>query len=312
MTHAESAVVEIGKRFVEVTRKTRKQVELAVALLSRKEAEGDEGGAKAPQSLTDYIHACDALLKHLGEQLLTLGDQLAGLAAKQEALREDSKRIDGALDQLAALASQIRVLALDSGRRGNADNRAFVEMTDRVRALSLTADDSSRAIRRTLEDIKATARATDEAVRSIANQARDAGRRSNDEIAQLTGATLKKSQDVNTALGEIGNLGQHIQDDINKIIIELQFQDITQQKLQRLKAPMLTELASSWLSMFEETRAFNRRLSTGAAEAADAPATPFRVSLKSTPEQDRAPPSPAGESKDGEQRRDDGSKVELF
>src|SRR5437660_1579674 len=35
MTHAESAVVEIGKRFVEVTRKTRKQVELAVGLLSR-------------------------------------------------------------------------------------------------------------------------------------------------------------------------------------------------------------------------------------------------------------------------------------
>jgi methyl-accepting chemotaxis protein len=314
MTHAESAVIEIGKRFVEVTRKTRKQVELAVALISRKEAEGGDGEARAPESLTDYIHACDALLKHLGEQLLTLGEQLAGLAAKQEALREDSKRIDGALDQLAALASQIRVLALDSGRRGNADNRAFVEMTDRVRDLSLTADDSSRAIRRTLEDIKATARATDDTIRTIANQARDAGRRSNDEIAQLTGATLKKSQEVNAALGEIGELGQHIQDDINKIIIELQFQDITQQKLQRLKQPMLTELASSGLSMFEETRAFNKRLSSGAAEpAAEGPATPFRVSLKSTPEPERAA-APAPAAKDGEQRRDgdSSSKVELF
>jgi chromosome segregation ATPase len=309
MTHAESAVIEIGKRFVEVTRKTRKQVELAVALISRGDSPSD-GESRQPESLTDYIHACDALLKHLGEQLLTLGEQLAGLAAKQEALREDSKRIDGALDQLAALASQIRVLALDSGRRGNADNRAFVEMTDRVRALSLTADDSSRAIRRTLEDIKATARATDDTVRSIANQARDAGRRSNDEIAQLTSATLKKSQEVNTALGEIGELGQHIQDDINKIIIELQFQDITQQKLQRLKAPMLTELASSWLSMFEETRAFNRKLSgAGAGEAADAPATPFRVSLKNNPE---TKPAPAASQQDGGQRPEDGSKVELF
>jgi chromosome segregation ATPase len=310
MTHAESAVVEIGKRFVEVTRKTRKQVELAVALISRGDsAAGSE--PRSPESLTDYIHACDALLKNLGEQLSTLGEQLAGLAARQEALREDSKRIDGALDQLAALASQIRVLALDSGRRGNADNRAFVEMTDRVRALSLTADDSSRAIRKTLEDIKATARSTDDTIRTIANQARDAGRRSNDEIAQLTGATLRKSQEVNTALGDIGALGQHIQDDINKIIIELQFQDITQQKLQRLKAPMLTELASSWLSMFEETRAFNRKLSGAGEAAAEAPAMPFRVSLKSGPEQVKAVPADAPQQ-DGEQRRDDGSKVELF
>jgi len=311
MTHAESAVVEIGRRFVEVTRKTRKQVELAVGLLSRTSG-AEETGEGEQASLTDYIHAGDALLKNLGGQLMALSEQLAALSARQEAVREESKHIDGALDQLAALASEIRVLALDSGRRGNAaDNRAFVEMTDRVRALSLTADDSSRAIRKTLEDIKTQARTTDDAIRAIATQARDAGRKSSDQIGALTGATLKKSEEVNTALGDIGALGERIQDDINKIIIELQFQDITQQKLQRLKAPMLSELASSWLSMFEETRAFNRKLGTGAAEASEVPAAPFRVSLKkaseaAAPVPAEAPKAPAGP------RRDDGSKVELF
>ena len=309
MTHAESAVVEIGKRFVEVTRKTRKQVELAVELLSRKEGEGGQD----PQSLTDYIHACDALLKHLGEQLGAVGEQLAGLAARQEAVREDSKRIDGALDQLAALASQIRVLALDSGRRGNADNRAFVEMTDRVRALSLTADDSSRAIRKTLEDIKAQARSTDDVIRTLAQQARDSGRRAAEQITELTGATLKKSAEVDGALAEIGTLGERIQADINQIIIELQFQDITQQKLQRLKQPMLTELASSWLSMFEETRAFNRKLPHAAAEAgaAESATGRFRVSLKNAAEAEKKPaatPQQDNKAPGG----DDASKVELF
>ncbi len=313
MTHAESAVVEIGKRFVEVTRKTRKQVELAVELLSRKEAAASDG-TPVPESLTDYIQACDVLLKNLGQQLLGVGDQLAALAARQEAVREDSKRIDGALDQLAALASQIRVLALDSGRRGNADNRAFVEMTDRVRALSLTADDSSRAIRKTLEDIKAQARSTDDVIRSLAAQAREAGRQSNEEIAALTGATLKKSQEVDSALGEIGTLGERIQADINQIIIELQFQDITQQKLQRLKQPMLAELASSWLSMFEETRAFNRKLSpaAAAAEGGEAPAPHFRVSLKHQPEAEKAQAPGQAQDDSTTPRRDDGSKVELF
>ena len=309
MNHAESAVVEIGKRFVEVTRKTRKQVELAVGLLSRSGGEPAAADGKGLDSLTDYIQASDTLLKNLGQQLVTLSDQLATLSARQEAVREESKRIDGALDQLAALASEIRVLALDSGRRGNADNRAFVEMTDQVRALSLTADESSRVIRKTLEDIKSQARSTDDAIRAVANEARSAGRRSSDEIAELTGATLRKSEEVHAALGEIGTLGERIQDDINQIVIELQFQDITQQKLQRLKQPMISELASSWLSMFEETRAFNRKLSGG--ETAEGPSMPFRVSLKNAPEQGK--PKPVEETKESEgSRRDDGSKVELF
>jgi methyl-accepting chemotaxis protein len=311
MDHAESAVVEIGKRFVEMTRKTRKQVELAVGLLSRTGTEQHTAGGKALESLTDYIHASDSLLKNLGAQLLELGEQLASLAARQEAVREDSKRIDGALDQLAALASEIRVLALDSSRRGGTDNRAFVEMTDRVRALSLTADESSRAIRKTLEDIKAQAGSTDSSIRALAKQARDAGRKSNDEVKELTGATLRKTQEVNTALGEIGALGERIQDDINQIVIGLQFQDITQQKLQRLKQPMLAELASSWLSMFEETRAFNRKLGRSTGESVELPPQHFRVSLKNSPDGE-IKPKPADEAPDAERPRRDDGKVELF
>jgi methyl-accepting chemotaxis protein len=307
MAQAESAVVEIGKRFVEVTRKTRRQVELAVALLSTEES---ATSAKTADSLTDCINACDALLQDLSQKLVGVGEELANLAARQEAVREDSKRIDGALDQLAGLASQIRVLALDSSRRGGTDNRAFVEMTDRVRDLSLTADESSRAIRKTLEDIKAQAGSTDTAIRALAKQARDAGRQSSERVSELTGATLRKTQEVHEALGEIGALGERIQEDINQIVIELQFQDITQQKLQRLKQPMLSELATSWLTMFEETRAFNRKLGARTGEAAELPPTRFRVSLKKLPEADKPKPAPSAPDA-GQPRRDDG-KVELF
>ena len=300
MTHAESSVIEIGKRFIEVTRKTRQQVELAVALLS---STGSDATAdnKLPESLTDYINASDALLKHMSAQLIVLGEQLTTLAAKQEAVRENSRRIDGALDQLAGLASQIRVLALDSSTRGGTENRSFVEMTDRVRTFSLTADESSRAIRKILEDIKDHAATTDQSIRGLAKQANDAGRQSNEQVAQLTGKTLEKTHEVHQTLGEIGNLGERIQEDINQIVIALQFQDITQQKLQRLKAPVISELASSWLSVYEETRTFNRKLGRGADDAQPAH---FRVSLKNSPSADK----PKEES---DNKRPD-NKVELF
>ena len=297
MTHAESSVIEIGKRFIEVTRKTRQQVELAVALLSRTRADEEASGDKPPESLTDYINASDALLKHMSAQLIVLGEQLATLAARQEAVRENSKRIDGALDQLAGLASQIRVLALDSSTRGGEMNRSFVEMTDRVRNFSLTADESSRVIRKILEDIKEHATTTDNAIRGLARQANEAGRQSNEKVAELTTATLQKTHEVHQTLGEIGNLGERIQEDINQIVIALQFQDITQQKLQRLKAPIISELASSWMSVYEETRTFNRKLGRGGEDGQAA--TPFRVSLKN-------------DKKDEPDNKRPDNKVELF
>lgn len=297
MTHAESSVIEIGKRFIEVTRKTRQQVELAVALLSRTRADEEASGDKPPESLTDYINASDALLKHMSAQLIVLGEQLATLAARQEAVRENSKRIDGALDQLAGLASQIRVLALDSSTRGGEMNRSFVEMTDRVRNFSLTADESSRVIRKILEDIKEHATTTDNAIRGLARQANEAGRQSNEKVAELTAATLQKTHEVHQTLGEIGNLGERIQEDINQIVIALQFQDITQQKLQRLKAPIISELASSWMSVYEETRTFNRKLGRGGEDGQAA--TPFRVSLKN-------------DKKDEPDNKRPDNKVELF
>jgi methyl-accepting chemotaxis protein len=302
MAHAESSVIEIGKRFIEVTRKTRQQVELAVALLSRTRSEDAAADDKAPESLTDYINASDALLKHMSAQLIVLGEQLSTLATKQEAVRENSKRIDGALDQLSGLASQIRVLALDSSTRGGTENRSFVEMTDRVRSFSLSADESSRAIRKILEDIKDHSVTTDTAIRALAKQANDAGRQSNEQVAELTAATLEKTHEVHQTLGEIGNLGERIQEDINQIVIALQFQDITQQKLQRLKAPIISELASSWLSVYEETRTFNRKL--GRAGGDEQQPAHFRVSLKNSPSAEK----PKEES---DNKRPD-NKVELF
>ena len=59
----------------------------------------------------------------------------------------------------------------------------------------------------------------------------------------------------------------------------LQFQDITQQKLQRLKHPMLTELTTSLQAIFDETRSLSGKLQgTGMVDSGKSSATPFRVS----------------------------------
>jgi chemotaxis regulatin CheY-phosphate phosphatase CheZ len=77
---------------------------------------------------------------------------------------------------------------------------------------------------------------------------------------------------VAETLSQIGAIGNEIQKDINEIIVALQFQDITHQKLQRLKDPMLSDLMVSLRAIFDETRSLSNKLEgSGMVEQGGAP-----------------------------------------
>ena len=123
---------------------------------------------------------------------------------------------------------------------------------------------------------------------------------------------LDKNRQVADILDRINAVGQEIERDINQVIISMQFQDITRQKLQRLKDPVVKDVLNALNSLSQETHVAHQRLNTRTADATGvASAAPFRVakggttSTMVTPEDKKAP---------AEQKRrtapDD--KVELF
>jgi hypothetical protein len=91
-------------------------------------------------------------------------------------------------------------------------------------------------------------------------QAREATDAANGESQKLGREMLYNGQEVAETLSQIGALGNEIQKDINDIVVALQYQDITQQKLQRLKTPLLTDLMASLRVIFDETRVLSNKL----------------------------------------------------
>jgi hypothetical protein len=116
-------------------------------------------------------------------------------------------------------------------------------------------------------------------------------------------------------------LGNEIQGDLNNIIVALQFQDITQQKLQRLKPPMLTDLTASLRAIFDETRVLSGKLQgSGLVDAKRSSATPFRVSRSgdqvdlSEPgaAETNPPPTSASDQGESQPKPKGGDTVEIF
>jgi hypothetical protein len=175
-------------------------------------------------------------------------------------VRQEFRHIDTLLDQLSAHDSQIGVLALNSSVSVGTSGSDVVSASDQIRTLSLESKALTRDIRRTLEQVRGQAQSTHTSVRTAVQQAKDASQYAQSEGNKLAREMLYTSQEVAEVMSKIGGIGNEIQKDINEIIVALQFQDITQQKLQRLKNPMLTDLMGSLRAIFDETRVLSGKL----------------------------------------------------
>lgn len=291
--YSESAVIEIGKRFVSVTRKTRKQVEHALGMLENTTADGKK---RESRPLPELAAAYEELAAKISASLAKVAESAEALEKRHEAVRKDFEHVDTLLDQLAAHDSQIGVLALNTSVKG----QDVVSVSDQIRTLSLESKALTRDIRRTLEQVRGQATSTHSAVRNAVAQAREASSFASGEGQKLSREMLYNSQEVAETLSQIGAIGNEIQKDINEIIVGLQFQDITQQKLQRLKDPMLTDLMASLRAIFDETRSLSVKLEGSGMvdQAGEAP-------MKSAPE---GAASAAGQ---GSPRKGD-ERVEIF
>jgi methyl-accepting chemotaxis protein len=309
---SESSVVEIGKKFVAVTRKTRRQVEHALALLEHTQT----GGARREsRPLPELVSAYEELLNQITANLARVAGTAEQLERRHESVREDFKHVDTLLDQLSAHDSQIGMMALNTSVSAGNSSSDVVSVSDQIRTLSLESKAFTRDIRRTLEQVRSQHQQTQGAVRQSVQQAREAAEFAAAQAGKLGREMLFNGQEVSETLSQIGALGNEIQRDINDIIVALQFQDITQQKLQRLKNPLLTDLMASLRVIFDETRVLSSKLQgSGLVEnpSGRAPA-PFRVALAGGASEAAQPQAPAEEApaQQGPRRKGD-EAVEIF
>jgi hypothetical protein len=168
--------------------------------------------------------------------------------------------VDTLLDQLSAHDSQIGMMALNTSVAAATSSTNVVSASDQIRTLSLESKAFTRDIRRTLDQVRSAHQLAHAAVRQSVQQAREATDAANGESQKLGREMLYNGQEVAETLSQIGALGNEIQKDINDIVVALQYQDITQQKLQRLKTPLLTDLMASLRVIFDETRVLSNKL----------------------------------------------------
>ena len=251
----EEAVNEISSGFRVVVGKAHEQTEAAMSLLK------GEGGTGI-LSLPEFIKAYDSQLVNVTSHMTRFSEAAGDLASHQKRVQEHAHVMEGTIDGLRNMASQIARIALDGSVKmtsGSLKPQDFVEMTDRIRAISAEAHELTRKTRSGLDAIGDEVRQGNKRTNQVADAAKRAVELASKEIGTLNAATIAQTQQIEITLQRINELSVDIQHDINQIIIAMQFQDITRQKLERLHKPALGATAESLSLLSHETRALLQR-----------------------------------------------------
>lgn len=252
---SEAAAASIGRSFRVVMNKTGQQMDDALRLLK---SNSDGAGGSTWLSLPDFIKAYEKQLDTVTGRMMDFSKASEEMSRHQEVVRDHSLAIDEMLDELRNMAARIRKLALDStvaaGRDAGSDTRWFVEIADRIRETSTSAHELTRRMRDGLEKIREVMGATYEELSKSSDNVRLAAVQAKVDVSQLNIATMEKAREVTGTLEKITVLGKEVRQDINQIIVAMQYQDITQQKLEHVKSPLLTSATASLTEVEAKSR----------------------------------------------------------
>ena len=251
----ESAVADISKSFRIVVAKASEQREAATALLI------NDVKGKGVLSLPEFIQAYDSQLVNVTLHMTSFSQAADELANIQKRVSEHARVMEETIDGLRNMASQIARIALDGSVAMTSQNlsaRDFVEMTDRIRAISAEAHELTRKTRSGLDAIGEEVRQGNKRTMQVADAARRAVETARTEISTLNAATIEQTRQIEGTLKHVNELSVEIQKDINKIILAMQFQDITRQKLERYR-PALGQTAEALAALSHETQALRQR-----------------------------------------------------
>jgi methyl-accepting chemotaxis protein len=252
----EEAVADISKSFRVVVAKAHEQTEAAMSLLR-----GD-GESTGVLSLPEFIAAYDSQLVNVTSHMTSFSQAADEMANHQKRVSEHAQVMEQTIDGLRNMASQISRIALDSSVAMTSQTlspRDFVEMTDRIRGISAEAHELTRKTRHGLDAIGDEVRQGNKRTTQVAEAARRAVDVARQEISTLNAATIEQTQQIEETLKRINALSVEIQKDINQIIVAMQFQDITRQKLERVHKPGLGATAQSLSLLSHETQALLQR-----------------------------------------------------
>ena len=257
----------------EVNALTESFSQLVVDLDATLGASAQVVGGHSQDGVLAMVHESDTCLEQVIQSLMQLADQRCEANQRIEQLGSHTDELRDMTSEVGRIASQTNLLALNAAieaARAGESGQGFAVVANEVRELSALSAETGARIRERVERIS-------EAIQSTVTHSRDASQQDHRIIQDARDSIqhqLTRFHESVSAFSEASGLlteeGQRIRNEINRILVSLQFQDRSSQMMhatvtsmqgfiKRLASmPMVEAVVSDtqleWASLLEEMK----------------------------------------------------------
>ncbi len=229
----EAAALNIGERFADIVSQARRQAAQAEAAVNKFSGNGD--------GTEDLVGLSRKALAEVTGRMKGIGGLARQTLKDMEIILSEAGNIRDIIGQIEYIADQTNLLALNAAieaARAGEHGRGFSVVADEVRKLSLKSAEAVDEIRRRVLKVEADIRGiyekTEQNTTATNMLSTEAETVVHETLGKIDNAMSNTREQITMLTRETESLAQ----DIGKILVSMQFQDITRQRIEHVIEPL--------------------------------------------------------------------------
>ncbi|MBI5057937.1 MAG: hypothetical protein HZB61_15105 [Nitrospirae bacterium] len=230
----ESAALDIGAKFMDMVERARKNTADSSAVLGKFTGDGNNQSTSA----------IDLSKNALSEVTQSLQEAIAFASQTMNELKimsEDTANINKVVDEIEFIAGQTNLLALNAAieaARAGEHGRGFAIVADEVRKLSDRSNAAAEEIRKLITKIETDTREIYKNSEESLSRSFTVSAKSSSVVEETMSKIDETIDTVKTHLDYLTRETEALASDISSVVISMQFQDITRQRIEHVIEPL--------------------------------------------------------------------------
>lgn len=230
IAETEKAALSISTRFKTISERAMQQAEEAKALFTSQDLNVELVLTESDRMLSKFVED------------VTASSQIAAAAGRVlDEVRTSTGAIATILKEIEFIADQTRLVALNAAieaARAGQHGRGFAVVAEEVSVLAGRSGQAASSITKLVNGVNESAASAIEKLEALASIDLSKTLTAKQRLDEMTRSLVDRAKLIETSILESKNRAEQLAADIGQVVMSLQFQDITRQKLEHVMQPL--------------------------------------------------------------------------
>lgn len=226
----EKAALDLATRFRAISQRALEQAGEASQVFNQDD-----------QTLADLLYQSEGALAGFVQDVLSSSQIAIDVADSMDDMGKSTGAITGILSDIEFIAEQTRLLALNAAieaARAGQHGRGFAVVADEVTKLANRSGEAASNVHQLLTEVQRSSASAIGRIRKMASIDLTKTLHMKDKLDTMTRALLERNRLLQTNVSQSTARAKELAADVSNVVMSLQFQDITRQRLQHVVEPL--------------------------------------------------------------------------